>query len=203
LKANVVTAWQICRFAAIRQDFDERLGVDRAQGTRPDRDKAVKRSNSTNASQATMAHSANLTIEGSTIRGSVQTGSTTTNEVHRGRRPQRPTAYPDGAIGSNLLQRNYIRYLVEHYHRFREADASFGREPARFSYAVIFRNIERKFKAPTYFIPQVRFNELGEYLKHRIDRTILGQRNRARGIHNYASFEQYAAEQQGRAGESR
>jgi len=79
---------------------------------------------------------------------------------------------------------------------------SFGSGPARFSYAVIFKNIERRFQAPTYFIPQARFDELTEYLQHRVDSTILGKRNRARGIPNYVGFEEFAVEQQGRAGES-
>jgi hypothetical protein len=96
------------------------------------------------------------------------------------------------------MQRNYIRYLVERYHRFRETDSSFGSGPARFSYAVIFKNIEREFKAPTYFIPQARFEALAEYLRQRVDRTVLGKRNRARGIRNYASPEEFAAEQKGR-----
>jgi hypothetical protein len=163
----------------------------------------VKRNNSVNTSQAAAAPEANIALKEGTTDDSVPTGSATINQIHRGRRPRRPTAYPEGSIGSNLMQRNYIRYLVQRYHRFREADVSFGREPARFSYAVIFKNIERKFQAPTYFIPQARFNELGEYLKRRIDRTILGQRNRTRGIPNYSSLEKYEARQQGRADESR
>jgi hypothetical protein len=162
----------------------------------------VRRNNSINAHQTTAAHSANITIPEDTIPGSVETGPAAIDQTHRGRRSQRPTVYPEGSIGSNLLQRNYIRYLVQRYHRFREADASFGSAPARFSYAVIFKNVERKFQAPTYFIPQIRFGELTEYLQHRIDRTILGKRNRTRGILNYVSPEKYAARQQGRAGES-
>jgi hypothetical protein len=70
--------------------------------------------------------------------------------------------------------------------------------PARFSHAVLFKNIERKFKAPTYFIPQARFGELVEYLQHRVDQTILGKRNRARGIPNYVGSEEFAAEQESR-----
>jgi len=146
-----------------------------------------------------VAHSANITIKGSTIHGSAQTGPTTINQIQRGRRSQRPAAYPERSIGNNLLQWNYIRYLVERYHRFREAEASFGSGPARFSYAVLFKNIERKFQVPTYFIPQSRFAELTEYLQHRVDSTILGKRNRARGIPNYVGPEEDAVEQQGRA----
>jgi hypothetical protein len=40
--------------------------------------------------------------------------------------------------------------LAERYFRYREADASFGPKAVRrFSYAVLFKNIEAHFKAPT------------------------------------------------------
>ncbi len=164
----------------------------------------MKRISSTHVQKSRITDGANVTsikgtsIEGSTIHGSVHTGPTTVNQILRGRRSQRPTEYPADSIGRNLIQRNYIRYLVERYHRFRKAESSFGSGPARFSYAVLFKNIEGKFKAPTYFIPQARFGELVEYLQHRVDQTILGKRNRARGIPNYAGPEEFAAEQEGR-----
>ncbi len=159
----------------------------------------MKHSSSRRVEKSTITNGVNVTsIAGSTIHGGVHTGPTTINQIHRGRRSSRPTEYPVGSIGRDLVQRNYVRYLVERYHRFREADSSFGSGPARFSYAGIFKDIEREFKAPTYYIPEARFNELVEYLRQRIDRTILGKRNRARGIRNYASPEEFAAEQAAR-----
>jgi hypothetical protein len=159
----------------------------------------MKRSSSRDVEQRTITNGANVTsIAGSTIHGDVHTGPTTINQIHRARRSSRPTEYPAGSIGRDLAQRNYVRYLVERYHRFREAESSFGSGPARFSYAVIFKNIEREFKAPTYFIPQARFQELVEYLQQRIDRTNLGKRNSARKIRNYASLEEFEAEQAAR-----
>ena len=158
----------------------------------------MKHGISTRAEKSTITNGANVTsIAGSTIHGDVHTGSTTINQVLRGRRSSRPSEYPLGSIGSDLLQRNYVKYLVERYHRFREADSRFGGSPARFSYAVIFKNIEREFKAPTYFIPQARFEDLVEYLQQRIDRTILGKRNRAREIRNYDTPREFADEQAG------
>ena len=103
---------------------------------------------------------------------------------------KRPTQYPSGSIGANLPKRNYIKYLVDRYHKYREADGSFGRSQ-RFHYAVLFKNIEAKFKAPTYFIPEARFGELVDYLHDRIDNTILGRVNSKRGIANYESFDEY------------
>ena len=158
----------------------------------------MKHSISPRAQKNVIGSGPNVTsIVGSTIRGDIHTGPTTINQIHRGRRSSRPSEYPAGAIGSDLLQRNYVKYLVERYHRFREADSRFGGSPARFSYAVIFKNIEREFKAPTYFIPQARFEDLVEYLQQRIDRTILGKRNRAREIRNYDTPREFADEQAG------
>jgi hypothetical protein len=138
----------------------------------------------------TPRNGANLSsIVRNTIHSGVHNGSGTINQIHRGRRSSRASEYPVGSIGSDLEQRNYIQYLVQRYHRAREISS-----PARFSYAVIFTNIERKFGAPTYFVSQARFGELVKYLQQHIDATILGKNNRARGIRNYPSPEEFAAE---------
>jgi len=156
----------------------------------------MKRNSSRSLQKSTITNGANVTsISGGIIHGGVHTGPTTINQIARGRRSSRPTEYPAGSIGSDLKQRNYIRYLVQRYHRFREADSSYGRSgPARFSYAVIFTNIERKFGAPTYFVPRARFNELVKHLQQRIDGTILGKNNARRQIPNYKNPEEFEAE---------
>lgn len=110
--------------------------------------------------------------------------------VRVSRGSKRSAAYPEGCIGANLAKRNYVKYLVERYNHYREADARFGRTD-RFHYAVLFKNIESKFKAPTYFIPEGRFSALVDYLQHRVDDTILGRVNGKRGIPNYESFDEY------------
>jgi hypothetical protein len=107
-----------------------------------------------------------------------------------GRNNRRPSSYPVESIGANLAKRNYVKYLVERYNHYREADARFGRND-RFHYSVLFKNIESKFKAPTYFIPETRFAELVDYLHERVDNTILGRVNGKRGISNYESFDEY------------
>jgi len=103
---------------------------------------------------------------------------------------KRPTSYPERCVGANLAKRNYVKYLVERYNHYREADTRFGRT-TRFHYSVLFKNIESKFKAPTYFIPETRFGELVDYLHERIDNTILGRVNNKRGIPNYESYDEY------------
>jgi len=144
----------------------------------------MKRISSGRAEKSTVTKDVNVTsIAGSVVHGGVHTGPTTINQIHRDRRSSRPTEYPVGSIGRDLVQRNYVRYLIERYHRFRQA--------------VIFKNVERKFHAPTYFIPEARFNELVKYLQQRIDQTILGKDNSRKNIRNYANPEEFVAEQTG------
>jgi hypothetical protein len=119
-------------------------------------------------------------------------GVANTVKVHFGGARKPKMEYPPSSIGADLLRRNYIRYLTERYFRFREADASFGTKAVRrFSYAVLFKNIENHFKAPTYFIPISRFDELVDFLQRKIEATILGKRNRAHGHRNYETFDEF------------
>lgn len=113
-------------------------------------------------------------------------------KVNFGTKRKPKMEYPVGSIGADLLRRNYVRYLTERYFRYREADASFGRKPVRrFSYAVLFKNIEAQFKAPTYFIPATRFDDLVDFLQRKIEATILGKTNRARGHRNFVTFDEF------------
>jgi hypothetical protein len=134
-------------------------------------------------------------VTGRSIHGGGHNGPKAVNETNHARLSNRANEYPVGTIGSDREQRNYIQYLVQRYHRARRAELDFGRSgPARFRYAAIFTNIERKFGAPTYFVSKARFDELVKYLQHRIDGTVLGKSNIMRGIRNYASREEIAAE---------
>ena len=56
---------------------------------------------------------------------------------------------------------------------------------------VLFKNIESKFKAPTYFILEARLGALVDFLHCCIDNTILGRVNDKRGIPDYESFDEY------------
>ena len=118
--------------------------------------------------------------------------------VHFAQKRQPKTEYPGGSIGADLVRRNYVHYLVQRYFRYREADASFGPKAVRrFSYAVLFKNIEAHFNAPTYFIPVSRFDELVDFLHRKIEATILGKRNRSRGHRNYETFDEFQLTQAG------
>lgn len=129
-----------------------------------------------------------------TVGGNLHVGDQTNIRVVKGGR--RPAYYPPGCIGADLAKRNYVKYLVERYHEYREADVRFGRRE-RFHYSVIFKNIETQFKAPTYFIPETKFGKLVDYLQGRIDNTVLGRVNTKRGTPNYESFDEYVMQHMG------
>jgi hypothetical protein len=139
-----------------------------------------------------------LNVSGGNLTGAnVHVGDRVTN-VRVSKSSKRPDSYPEGCIGANLAKRNYVKYLVERYNHYREADARFG-SARPFHYSVLFKNIENTFKAPTYFIPEPRFPELVDYLHEHIDNTILGRVNGKRGIPNYESFDEYVMEHMGAA----
>ncbi len=107
-----------------------------------------------------------------------------------------PTPHPPGSIGANLSLRGYIDYLVKRYFEFRRADPSFGQKRS-FSHAEIHTTIARTFGFQTFFAPESHFNPLCDYIKDRIDNTILGRANHAKGIPNYHSYEEHLRRQSG------
>jgi hypothetical protein len=152
----------------------------------------VKRNVAQRARKSANRDGANILVAGT--RQAVPKIRPITNKIVP-RRSIRATEYPAGSIGSDLLRRAYVKYLVERYHRCRRVEPDFYSSSVPFSYAAIFKAIERKFKAPTYFVPRARFDELVKYLQRRIDGTMLGKHNRAREIRNYSSLEEFSAEQ--------
>ena len=105
--------------------------------------------------------------------------------------------YPPGSVGASIQKKNYLDYLIKRYYDYRKADSSFGatKHAAKFNHAEMHKSIESKFKAKTFFVPEQRFLEVCLYIQYRIDRTILGKRNKSRGIRNYASFDKYLDDQ--------
>ena len=100
--------------------------------------------------------------------------------------------YPAGSVGASVYKKNYLDYLIKRYYDYRKADPSFAAlsHSQRFHHAEIHTTIQSKFKAKTFFVSESQFEQLCAYIKARIDRTILGKRNKSRGIRNYSSFEE-------------
>ncbi len=116
------------------------------------------------------------------------------NTVTFGHKRSPRMQYPVDSIGADTIKKGYIDYLIKRYYDYRQADASYG-SFRPFNHAEIHTTIQRKFKAKTFFIHVSRFEELYDYIKSRVDKTIQGKRNRSRGVLNYDSFEKYEAEQ--------
>jgi hypothetical protein len=103
--------------------------------------------------------------------------------------------YPIGSVGANLHKKNYVTYLIARYFTYRDADSSY-RATRPFTHAEIHRTIESKFKVKTYFVPETLFEKECDYLKQRIDATVVGKNNRSKHIRNYESFDEFLSKQE-------
>jgi hypothetical protein len=128
------------------------------------------------------------------INGDI-TGSIVANTVHVSSRRSPRVNYPVGCVGANLHKKNYVAYLIARYFMYRDADSSYG-ATRPFSHAEIHRTIESKFKVKTYFVPETLFGKECDYVKQRIDKTVVGKNNLSRGIRNYESFGEFLSKQE-------
>jgi hypothetical protein len=131
-----------------------------------------------------------VNITGSTFKGDIAQNMT---KIVTPRTPR--TAHPPGSLGADIRRKGYIDYLLAQYFEFRKADIFYVRGHP-FSHAEIHRTIQSKFGHKTFFMPVEFFERLVEFLKFRIDRTILGKHNSSRHIPNYHSYEQHLLEQE-------
>ena len=104
--------------------------------------------------------------------------------------PKNKPQYPEGCIGSDVIKANYISYLIDKYHKYKEADVG----KAQMNYAIFPSSIKRQFsigKTRTiYNIPIEKFEEVCSFIKKRIDGTVLGK-IKGRTQKNYSSFDEY------------
>lgn len=138
-----------------------------------------------------------------TVSNSQNTGIIANVVNIKGRKSQK-VSYPADSIGADAIKKGYVDYLYGRYIDWRKKDATFGAfaHAERFHPGELHRTIRSKFKVQTFFIHIARFPELVEYMQGRIDNTILGRRNRSRGIPNYDSFDVFRREQLGGGAQS-
>lgn len=91
-----------------------------------------------------------------------------------------------GSIGSDLVKRNYLKYLIDRYHEYAKAE-----KKEKFNYAVFYQSIKREFGAKWDMVPLNRFEEVCSYAQRRIDATILGKTRKVRGAARYSTFDEY------------
>ena len=93
---------------------------------------------------------------------------------------------PPGSIASSLAHRNYIKYLIDRYHKFKKAYSREGMNYARF-----YGTIQQKFGAKWDMIALEQFDKLSIYIQTRIDGTRLGKTKKARNDKRYSTFQEH------------
>ncbi len=97
---------------------------------------------------------------------------------------------PEGALGKDLLKKNYITYLIKRYGEWKQFELNNKGE--KFNWASFNKHIMDRYKAAGInYIPVVCFEELCVYLQGRIEKTIFGKKKCADGHRNYSTFEEY------------
>ena len=94
---------------------------------------------------------------------------------------------PSGTIASSVDHRNYVKHLIDRYHDFKKDDV--GKD--KMNYGILYGAIKREFGAKWDMIRLDKFDELSTYLQRRVDNTILGKKQMARGHKRYSTFEEY------------
>jgi hypothetical protein len=148
----------------------------------------------TELSRQHLSPAVNVNITGSSFKGDI---AQTITKITTKKAPR--IAHPPGSVGADLSRKGYIDYLLAQYFEFRKADSSYG-QARPFSYAEIHRTVQKEFGHKTFFMPVGFFGRLADFLKFRIDRTILGKHNTSRGIPNYHSYEKHLLNQKENVG---
>lgn len=98
---------------------------------------------------------------------------------------------PAGSIGAVRVKVAYCQHLIDRYQDYQKADWT-GKSD--FKYAAIHLALKRTFGTSWKLLDEEQFDKLVAYLKKRIDATVIGKHNRARGYPNYSSFEVWQRE---------
>ena len=113
--------------------------------------------------------------------GAVQANSITFSTT----RPRVTVSAPPGSIGASPAMASHCAHLIDRYQQYQKADFT-GK--SNFKYQAIHQAIKRQFKSPWKLLGEERFPEVVVFLQSRIDATIIGKMNRAKGHPNYRSF---------------
>ncbi|MBP7510067.1 MAG: HNH endonuclease [Prolixibacteraceae bacterium] len=95
-----------------------------------------------------------------------------------------------GTIAADRDRKNYIQHLIKRYNEFKKVDGT-----PDFSYAVIYKAIEREFRVKWRDVPIERFEELADYLQNRIDKTRLGRNKKSEHQKTFSTYEEFLESQ--------
>lgn len=142
------------------------------------------------AAESLLAHYANVTVYGNSGQiavnspGAIQ-ANTLTLKVSKKRVI---FAAPSGSVGSDQVITSYITYLIGRYQDFQKGHTS---KTDRFKYMAIHTALKREFKGEWKLLPVDRFGEVLEFLHRRIDNTLIGRQNKAKGATSFHSFAEH------------
>lgn len=95
---------------------------------------------------------------------------------------------PAGSIGAAQAKVAYCQHLIDRYQEYHKADKT-GKSD--YKYMAIHQALKRKFGTSWKLLGEERFDDVVALLQQRIDATILGKLNRAKGRPNYSAFEDW------------
>jgi hypothetical protein len=95
---------------------------------------------------------------------------------------------PPGSISNNRKMLGYIKYLISRYQDFQKCDTS---KPDKSKYIIIHNALTNKFHQDWKLLSEDNFSEVANFIKYRIDNTIVGKRNKAKDFRSYHSYEDH------------
>ncbi len=97
---------------------------------------------------------------------------------------------PEYSLGRDLLKKNYVSYLIKRYGEWKQIELS--RKNEKFNWASFNKHLMIKYKASGInYIHTSHFEDLTNYLKSRIDKTILGKTRINKGQRNYSNLDEH------------
>ena len=98
---------------------------------------------------------------------------------------------PVGSVGAVRVKVAYCQHLIDRYQNYQKGDWT---AKSNFKYAAIHIALKRVFGTSWKLLDEERFDELVAYLQRRIDATVIGKRNRSRGLPNYSTYDVWQLE---------
>lgn len=99
---------------------------------------------------------------------------------------------PDGALGKDLAKKNYVNYLSKRYGDWKQLQFDKEGNGEKFNWAGHNKGIMNRYHATGInFIPVYEFDDLVAFLKSKIDKTLFGRNQKAKGRRNYSELEEH------------
>lgn len=103
-----------------------------------------------------------------------------------------PPPLPDGSLGIDLHKKNYITYLSRRYGNWKQKQFDHEGNGEKFNWQSHNKSLMNRYHATGInYIPIAHFEDLAEYLKGRIDRTIFGKSQKSKGRRNYSTMQEH------------